>query len=156
MHSIAKHRQHLGFLLREEFDHWLKTLGAADQEPVALGFDAKSGFLGAMQERYTVHSLASSSMTCVRPSARSRLSPGGPSAGAGPRVAGTRRRKVGSSGKSSGAAGWLLAALCRRSAFRAPRDRSPDRSSAPDCLASAVACARVCLSVRSVWAGTDA
>src|SRR5262249_19053931 len=34
--------------------------------------------------------------------------------------------------------------------------RSPDRSSAPDCLASSVACAGICLSVRSVWAGTDA
>src|SRR5262249_31260209 len=91
MHSIAKHRQHLGFVLREEFDHWLKTLGAADQQRVALGFDAKSGFLGAMQERYSVHS-PSSSMTCVRPSARSRLSPGGPSAGVDPWVTGTRRR----------------------------------------------------------------
>jgi hypothetical protein len=51
MHSIAKHRQHLGFVLREESHHRLSTLGASDQQLVAHGFDAKSGFLGAMQER---------------------------------------------------------------------------------------------------------
>jgi len=92
----------------------------------------------------------------VRPSAPTGLSPGGPWAGAGPRLTGMRRRKVGSSGKSSGAAGWLMAAICRQSVLRSPRDRSLDRSSASDCLASSVACAGVCLSVRSVWAGTDA
>src|SRR5262249_28477230 len=79
-----------------------------------------------------------------------------PGAGAGPRVTGTRRRKAGRSGNSSGAAGLLMAAICRQSVFGSPRDRSPDRSSAPDCLASSVACAGVCLSVRSVCAGTDA
>src|SRR5262245_39349105 len=36
-----------------------------------------------------------------------------------------------------------------------PRDRWRDRSNAPDCLTSTVACAEVCRSVRSVWAGTD-
>ena len=94
-------------------------------------------------------------MTCVRPSARARLSPGGPWAGAGPPVTGTRRRKGGNSGKSSGAAGWLMAAICRQSVFRSPCDRSPDTSSAPDCLASTVACAEVCLSVQSVRENAD-
>src|SRR5262249_6826171 len=113
-------------------------------------FDAKSDFLGAMQERYSVH-CASSSMTCVRPAAPSRRSPGGPRAGAGPRVTGTRRRKAGSSGKSS--CDPRLVPICPS---RSSCDRSPDRSSAPDCLASSVPCAGVCLSVRSVCAGTDA
>ena len=95
-------------------------------------------------------------MTCVRPSAPAGLSPGGPPAGAGPRVTGTRRRKGDSSGNSSGAADWFLAVICRQSVFGSPRDRSPDRSSAPDCLTSSVTCAGLCLSVRSVCAGTDA
>jgi len=47
----GKCRQHLGFVLCKEFHHRLSTLGAADEELVAHGFDAKSDFLGAMQER---------------------------------------------------------------------------------------------------------
>src|SRR5262245_17808622 len=86
MHSIAKHRQHLGFVLREEFDNWLKTLGAGDQQLPAHGFDAKSGFLGAMQERYSVHSLASSVMVrsyAIPPASRGRSSAAPLASGAG-------------------------------------------------------------------------
>src|SRR5262249_26560084 len=154
--AYGKRRKHFRFVRSEEFDDGLGTFGAADQQLVVDGLDAKSDFLGGMQERYSVHCASSSSVTCVRPAAPSRRSSGGPSAGAGPRVTGTRRRKAGSSGKSSGSAGWLMAATCRQSVFRSPRDRSLDRSRAPDRLASTLAWAGVCLSVRSVCAGTDA
>src|SRR5262249_29376101 len=56
-----------------------QTLRAADQQLLAHGFDAKSDYLGAMQERYSIHSLGSSSMTCIRPSSHSRLPLDGPS-----------------------------------------------------------------------------
>src|SRR5262249_7464867 len=87
-----KRREHFRLVLGKQLHHRLSTLGAADQQLLAHGFDAKSDFLGAMQERYSVHCASSSSMTCVRPAAPSRRSPGGPSAGVDPWVTGTRRR----------------------------------------------------------------
>src|SRR5262249_57202745 len=76
----GKRRQHFRFVRSEEFDDRLRTFGAADEELVAYGFDAKSHFLGATQERYSVHSPSSSAMVrsdAIPPASRGR-SPAAP------------------------------------------------------------------------------
>src|SRR5262249_48686007 len=60
--AYGKRREHFRFVRSKEFDDGLGTFGAADEELVAYGFDAKSHFLGAAQERYSVHSPSSSAM----------------------------------------------------------------------------------------------
>ena len=90
-------------------------------------------------------------MTCVRPSAPSGRSPGGPRAGANPRVRGMRRRKAGSSNNSS--CDPRLVPICLS---RSPRERSRDRLDTANSVGCSVTCAPVCRSVRSVCAGTDA
>src|SRR5262249_20731793 len=70
----ASRQAALRLVLRKEFDHRLSALRTADKELVAANrLDAQSRFLGAMQERYSIHSLASSSFSiiCIRPSGSS-------------------------------------------------------------------------------------
>src|SRR5262249_45561560 len=78
--AYGKRREHFRFVRSKEFDDGLGTFGAADEELVAYGFDAKSHFLGATQERYSVHSPSSSAMVrsdAIPPASRGR-SPAAP------------------------------------------------------------------------------